>query len=258
MNKTLTAITLAAGALLAAGIAMTALAAGTDEHGTWTGGRDMIAGSGHVQTEARNVGSFRAIESHGSMNVVVRQGARVAVEVRADDNLLPLVETSVVDRNGVPTLQIDTRAHASYHTRNDIVVTVDAVALQAIGSNGSGDIQVDALKTPALKLDMRGSGDVRLKQLDTDDFTVRVAGSSDVQAAGRAGKVTLSIAGSGDIDTAKLEADDVQVKIAGSGDASVNAHRTLGVAIAGSGDVTYVGDATVKSSIAGSGSVSKR
>lgn len=259
MNKPSTLPTLAAA--LVAALCMSAPAVRADDHSSsWSqhGSGGMVSGSGKLQSESRAVGSFRAIASRSSFDIVLRQGSTEAVEVRADDNLLPLIDTRVVDRSGVPTLEVNTKPGANFRTHSHITVTVDVVTLSAISTSGSGDIQGDALKTPALKIAVSGSGDVRLKQLSTDDFGVKISGSGDVTVSGHAGNVTLVIAGSGDVDGAGLEADDVRVSIAGSGDASVNARKTLAVSIAGSGDVSYVGDATVKSSIAGSGSVTRR
>lgn len=44
-----------------------------------------VEGSGKMQTESRTVGSFQAIDLHASVDLVLRQGTREAVELRADD-----------------------------------------------------------------------------------------------------------------------------------------------------------------------------
>jgi Putative auto-transporter adhesin, head GIN domain len=222
------------------------------------GGTDVLAGSGRLQTERRSVGAFSAITLRGAMTLVLRPGQREAVEVRADDNLLALVETRVVDRAGIPTLEVDTKSGASYTTRNEMTVTVDAVTLQALSIIGSGDAFSDGLKTPRLKLAVAGSGSVKLRQLSAGELMVNVSGSGDVEAAGQAARLDVSIRGSGDVRARSLEADDVNVRIAGSGSASVNARKALTVSITGSGDVDYAGDAVVKSSVSGSGGVTKK
>ncbi len=246
-------------AFFTAALALAAPVARADDH-SWLrlSGGSMLAGSGKLQTEARAVGSFSALTLRGSMKVVLRQGSKEAVQVEADDNLLPLVETRVVEHAGVPTLEVGLKPGSGFRSHHEITVTVDVVTLSALAIRGSGDVFADGLKTPSLKLDMSGSGDIHLTRFDGAEFSVQIAGNGDVTASGRAAKVRLGIAGSGDIDTTGLDADDVSIDIAGSGDASVNAHKTLAVSIAGSGDVSYVGDAVVKSSIAGSGSVKKR
>ena len=216
-----------------------------------------VTGSGKLQTEARAVGSFQAIELHASMDLVLRQGAREAVEVRADDNLLALIETRVVSRAGVPTLEIGTKDHTQYSSSNPITVTIDVVTLRALSVRGSGNVTGDGLKVPGLKINLAGSGNVKLQRLSLDEASVKISGSGNADLTGKAARLGLSIAGSGDVDTRELEADDVSISVAGSGGASVNARKTLVVSIAGSGSVDYVGDAAVKTSIAGSGRVKK-
>lgn len=218
-----------------------------------------LNGSGTAATETRAVSGFQAISLRGGIDVVVRQGSSEGVQVRADDNLLPLVQTVVEGTGDTRTLRIQFKPGESLRTRTPVVVTVDVVKLTALASSGSGDISVEALKTPSLALSMAGSSDARLRQLDTEQFSISIAGSGDVQASGRAAKLEVSIAGSGDVRTRELAAAEVSVSIAGSGDASVAAQKTLSVSIAGSGDVEYVGAAVLaRSRIAGSGSVRQR
>ena len=216
-------------------------------------------GSGKALSETRAVSGFQAIALPGSIDVVVRQASSEGVQVRADDNVLPLVQTIVEGSGDTRTLRIQFKAGVSVRTKTPVVVSVDVIKLSAVSSSGSGNIRIEALKTPQLSLSISGSSDARLQQLDTDQLSVSIAGSGDVQASGRAGKLDVSIAGSGDLRARELAAGEVSVTIAGSGDASVTAQKTLSVAIAGSGDVDYGGGAVVTNKrIAGSGSVRQR
>jgi hypothetical protein len=217
-----------------------------------------VTGSGTAAREARAVGDFQAIELQGDFDLVVRQSGRAAVELQADDNLLPLVETEVVDGRHGRTLRIGWRRGESVRTRSDAVVTVDVAQLRAVSASGSGEVRIDALTAPLFSLALAGSGDARLARLATDELSVSIAGSGDISASGRTKRLALSIAGSGDVAAQDLTADEVKVSVAGSGDARVHAERELTVSIAGSGDVVYTGAAALKSSIVGSGSVRKR
>lgn len=212
-------------------------------------------GSGNVITEARTVGEFESISTNGSIDVLVRQAAKEAVEVQAEDNLVPLIETVVEGKK----LVIRFRKGESISTRKPVLVKVDVVRLTGVASAGSGDVTVQGLKSPVFKLSLSGSSDAKLQSIAIDSFEIAVAGSSDVRADGSTKTLVLRIAGSGDAHLGSLAADDVQIKIAGSGDATVRAEKSLDVSIAGSGDVTWSGAATqVKSSTAGSGSITKR
>lgn len=220
---------------------------------------DRVVGSGKLATEARaGLSDFQAISGRGAVKLVIRQAAKEAVQVRADDNLLPLVETTIETRGGSRTLVVDLKKNVSITTRNEIVVTVDVVRLKALSSSGSGDIVVETLDTPSLQLNMSGSGDARFAQLKTDELVIHVSGSSDIEASGRAAKLSIAISGSGSARLRGLQTDEAAVNIAGSGDAELTVARNLAVSIAGSGDVVYHGDAKVASRVAGSGSVTRR
>lgn len=216
-------------------------------------------GSGRMATEQRTVSDFEAIATAGSMDIVVRQGTKEAVEIQADDNLLPLIETVVEAGSSGRTLNIRFKRGERIYNHGRIRVTVDVIKLTALATSGSGDIFIDGLKTPSFRLGISGSSDAKLNGLATEALEVRISGSGDVLVAGTAKSVKLSIAGSGDAKLAGLQADDVQVRIAGSGDASVTANKSLDVSVAGSGDVRYGGSATaIKTSMAGSGTLSRR
>ncbi len=216
------------------------------------------AGSGKTATETRSVGEFQAVKSAGSMRLVVKQGAQTSVQVSADDNLLPLLETLVEGSGDNATLLVRWKRGESIHSRSDVTVQIVTPRLSLVSASGSGDIQVQSFQTPALQVAVAGSGNAKLDNLSTDDLGIRISGSGDVAGQGRAAKMKVNIAGSGSVKLTELKSDDVSVSIAGSGDAAINAEKTLSVSIAGSGDVTYTGAAMVKSSVAGSGSVKRK
>lgn len=222
----------------------------------WVAG--WTTGSGVVQTQARAVSGFNAIAVSGSIDVVVRQTGREAAEVKADDNLLPLIETVVEAGSEGRTLKVRWKSGESVHTKADAVVTVDVKELSAIATAGSGDVKVESLKAPKFSLSISGSSDAKLDGLAADELSVRISGSGDVKAAGSAQRLEIKISGSGDVDAQALQSDDVAIAIAGSGDAAVVANRKLAISIAGSGDVVYSGAAAVSQSVAGSGSVRKK
>lgn len=211
-------------------------------------------GSGSVQVETRIATGFQAITVSGSINVVLRQGSREGVEVSADNNLLPLIETRV--ENG--TLHIRPKTGATYSTRNPVQVSVDLITLKSLSVGGSGEVSAQVLKTHKIDVTIGGSGGVQFADLQTRTLELAIGGSGSFSAKGRAGKVAISVGGSGGVLADELEADDVSVAVGGSGGAIVEAKRRLDVSIAGSGNVVYSGEAVVSKSLAGSGSVVKR
>lgn len=220
---------------------------------------ETVAGSGRMISETRAASGFSAIQLEASMRLVVRQSGSEAVQLRADDNLLPLIETFVESRGNRATLVIRWKRGTSIRDSGDIELVVDAAQVNGLSTSGSGSIEAAALRTDRLRLAVAGSGDIRVDELAADELDASIAGSGDVRVGGRAARIKVSIAGSGDADLSRLTADEAKVSIAGSGDVDVTADQTLSVSIAGSGDVRYGGQVTsVKSSIVGSGDVRRR
>ena len=215
-------------------------------------------GSGNRASEMRTVAEFQAVAVSGAMDLLVRQGAQQSVQLQADDNLLPLIETVVESGNGGPTLKVRWKQGESTSSRSKVQVTVVVPRLTALALAGAGDVRMETFTTPTLQLTLSGSGDARLDGLSTDELGVRISGSGNFGGKGAAAKVRVNIAGSGDVNMLELRADDVQVSIAGSGNAAVDAQKSLQISIAGSGDVVYTGNPQVKSSVAGSGSVRRK
>jgi hypothetical protein len=220
---------------------------------------ERVTGSGKVVTETRQLGSFEGVALSGSMDLLVRQGATQVVEISADDNLLPLLETEVSGSGADARLQVRWKKGVSISTRTPTRVTVTVPRLTSLVASGSGDMRMERFETPALSVRVSGSSDTRFEQLFTESLDISISGSGDVDGVGRAKKLKISISGSGDVKLREMKSDEVSISIAGSGDASVHADKALEVRIAGSGDVTYTGNAsTVSSKVAGSGSVNKR
>ncbi|WP_395698789.1 head GIN domain-containing protein [Aquabacterium sp.] len=217
---------------------------------------DWVVAAGPVSSETRQVGEFSGIAVSGGINLKVRQGDKEAVQVRAEANLLPYLETVI--EGGNRTLMVRWKKGSSLRIKGTPMVDITVVKLESIASSGSSDIAVDTLKAPQLSVSIAGAGDVGLNTLTGDELSVKIAGSGDFKASGQVGKLKISVSGSGDVQTEALKADEVSVSIAGSGDAAVHAAKTLSVSIAGSGDVSYSGDPQVRSSIVGSGTVARR
>ena len=241
--------------LFTLGLVAATVFAGTAQAWSWSSNSERINGNGDIATEARDTGAFDGVATAGGFNILIRQGTGTKVEVKADRNLLPYIETRVVDGGKGRTLQVEPKKGYSINASTSPSLTIEMPALRAVSVAGSGAVKVEAMKTAGVDASIAGSGDIRFANLDTERLGMKVSGSGDIVAAGRCNSAQVSIAGSGDVKAADLVTEDVKVTIVGSGDAQVNATKTLHVSIAGSGDVKYAGSPEISSSIAGSGKV---
>lgn len=237
---------------------LAAAAAVTLSAGALAWGQEQVKGDGKIVKEARQLDSFDSIALAGPFELKLRQSPTQRVELEADSNLLPLVETRVVSGLRGKTLEVQVKKGYAVYAKQPLRIAVDAATLRRLAIAGSGKAEIEALKAEKLDFDVAGSGSVRAPSLEAGELKMSVAGSGDIRAAGKASELEVSIAGSGDVRAFDLAVDEVKVSIAGSGDAEVQANKKLKVSIAGSGDVRHTGTAEPSTSVAGSGSVKRR
>lgn len=238
--------------LLAAATVLLAAATGASAMSVVGSGSARTEGSGRVVEETRPLPAFRTLVVDGPVDVVLRAGTQERAVVRADDNIVPLILTSVSGERLTVGLQPD----AQLRTRTRMVVTVEFTRLDGVTIRGSGDVKADAVRTDVLELVLRGSGDVAVDRVEAGAVAISISGSGDVTLrAGRADTIGVVIEGSGDARLAGVQARTGAVRIRGSGDVTIHAAESLEVDIAGSGDVRYRGEPTLTRRVAGSGNV---
>ncbi len=192
-----------------------------------------VEGSGNVISESREVSGFNEIVLGGTGRVVVEVTGTESLTIEAEDNIMPLLETTV--RGG--RLRLETKRSISPTV--EIVYTITAATLDGLVISGSGVVEADAI--------------------DGTDFRVDISGSGDVDAEGTlSGLLSISISGSGAFDGESLTAPQGRVDVSGSGNAVVNVTDDLEVSVSGSGDVEYLGRPSVDSEMSGSGAVTHR
>ncbi len=183
-----------------------------------------VRGSGKVVTQDRETPSFSAVEVECSADVYLRQGDQEAIKVRADENLLDMIETEV--RNDVLHIDID----GNIRNYDELKVYVTVKNLNGITINGSGDVESEnKLSGMDFEIRVNGSGDVDL-DLDVKNLTTRINGSGDVEFSGVQGALNLNINGSGDVDAGDLRLTDCEISVRGSGD----------IRLSGSADKVYI------------------
>ena len=214
---------------------------------------ETVRGNGVMKSEARPVSGFTSIGLAIGAAVEVKLGTTEGVTIQADENLLPLIETSV--RHG--TLEIKAvRDHLSLSS-NSIRIVVQAKSIDGLAIGGSGSIMAEQLRAVKMKLDIGGSGSIDVRRLDTEAVEVAIGGSGDVKLAGTAKKLDASIAGSGDVVAPNFVVDKAEITVAGSGDATLGVRNKLDVTIAGAGAIGYYGDPQVSRTVLGVGAIKR-
>jgi hypothetical protein len=192
---------------------------------------DAVKGSGTIVTETRAVEDFDAIEIVTSGDVTVEVSGRETLTIEADENILPLLTSSISGGQLVLSVRPNTRISPS----QDVRYRITAIELNEFVVLGSGNVTITGVRA--------------------DEFEVSVLGSAEMKLEGTTGALTISIPGSGTVDAQRLRASIAAVSINGSGSVVVDVSDELDASINGSGSINYLGTPTVRQSINGSGTV---
>ncbi len=209
-----------------------------------------IRGNGVEATEARTVPVFNTVMSAGDFEVTISKGDQLELQVNAEENILPYIETSVSDN----TLLIDIPGWHNVKHRLPMNVFITVPELEGVKQSGSGNITAGYFSTDKMELFISGSGSVSTV-VDANILNATISGSGWILVAGDSNQSDFSISGSGNIDGSKLIVNYCNANISGSGNVQVHAEKSLYARISGSGNVYYTGTPGIEVNISGSGKV---
>jgi len=171
-----------------------------------------IAGDGAPRTETRPVGAFTGLDAATAVEVVVTRGAPEPLGVTTDGNLLPLLETTVVD------------GKLRVRFKGDVRPTVAKIAVHV----------------PHLG-DVRGAAGARVDTADLEEEALAVEASSGakVHVAGRAKSLTARASSGAVLDASGLVVPDVEVKASSGAKVHLRAPDTLKGEASSGARVTY-------------------
>jgi hypothetical protein len=214
---------------------------------------EKIRGEGDLRTETKSTGSFTGIEAQVSGNLYYAQGNEHRVELTAQQNILNVIETPIINNKLVVRFKNNVRVR----DHEQITIRVTAPSITNIGSSGSGNVSVSSpLSGNNLSFSLSGSGNMLLPAITTSHLEANTSGSGNITIAGGiTNTVVLKISGSGNIDMQHVLAKSAITTTTGSGSIKLNASENLKVTITGSGSVFYSGNPIISSSIEGSGKV---
>ena len=191
-----------------------------------------VTGSGVRKVEKRELSSFTSIATDGAFEIEVVCQQPQAVEIEGDDNLLPLVSTTV--SSGV--LRINNAR--GYSTRTPMRIKISVPNIEGITANGAGTIEISRLKNDKCDINSNGAP------------TIRVSGETK--------ELEVDANGAGSVDAHKLRASRAEVDSKGVAKVEVYASGSLNVTVSGPSHVIYDGDPEVNQTVNGPGSVQRR
>jgi len=189
-----------------------------------------VTGKGEILKQERVISSFTKVKSRIGGNVFIRKANSQQIFLSAQENLLPLLETEVV--NG--TLFISFGSHV-IKSDSTISVYISSPEITGMTLTGSGSMTTD-FGIPSVSLEGFG--------------TIKCSGTTD--------QVSAKISGSGMVDLAEMAVKRADIDIPGNGNVSLHVTESLNVTIPGMGTVYYQGKPVIEENIRGVGQVIER
>lgn len=213
---------------------------------------DCIKGNGAVvQEEKTFAATIHSVHSSIPGNVYITQGDEQKVEVKAQQNIIDLLNIQVV--NG--ELRLETNGKC---IRNGLIeVFVTTAQIKRISLAGAGQIIGQNLWTsPELDIDVSGAGKVST-EIKSTTLSTHLSGAGEVKLSGHSQTQSIRISGAGNYKALGLTSEKAIVNVSGAGNCELQVSQSLGVEISGSGQVKYQGNPSVTQRISGAGSLKK-
>jgi hypothetical protein len=215
-----------------------------------------IDGSGPVRSEIREITGFSGVNNTGSFNVYVNRSDEYRVEVKAQENLIPIIETYLSGH----TLIVQTKDGTCFRSDSPVEVYVSLPELEELTLSASGKLIAESAHTSMLECVNSGSGHLVIDTVVAHDFTAGNSGSGTITI----GEVTSTEvgyyqSGSGTIDGGTLFSS-TELKIRHSSSGRIRTTLIDGtlvdVVLSGSGKIDLFGvAATAKYTLNASGKI---
>jgi len=178
-------------------------------------------GSGVLATEERESDHFHKIRVSGAVLAKVNYGDDYSISITADDNLIPLVETSV-RKNG--TLVVQTALGKVIQSRNPILVTVTTPQMTGAKALEACDVEIEGF--------------------DLEEFSADVEGASQMTLGSKVEHLDLTVDGASRMLAADTSARTIEFKVSGTSLVTLAASESIEGRVSGASQVTYGGTAS--------------
>ncbi len=216
-------------------------------------GRIMV-GSGDVVREMRDVSGFDEVDICCGMELILSQGEKISLEIEAEDNFLPEIETIVLG----DTLRIgyqDQYPETAYRPTRPIRVYLTMTEIRGIEISGGGELDANVIETDKLGIHLSGGSEANINELVAKDFSLHISGGGDAQIAGQVNEQDVNLSGGSSYEAENLASSDAVLDVSGGGDAELWVTDKLVVNASGGSSVDYYGSPHLTSNTSGGSTV---
>ncbi|NSW53957.1 MAG: DUF2807 domain-containing protein [Anaerolineae bacterium] len=196
--------------------------------------------------ESRPIEGVSAVVLKDIGRLVIRQGAQEALEVEADSQMLPNVQTELV--NGVLELGMSrswSERVANSFTLRHVAYYLTVKDLKSIDLKGISNLEIHDFSGSELVITTRGHIGVKIDGIDLQNLVGKFHWSTTVHVSGRARNQEIFLSGSSKYNAANLETEQTTLTLSDKSQADVTVSGKLSVQSSEESYVQYHGDPQV-------------
>ncbi len=194
-------------------------------------------GSGTPASTTHTVGAFSGISIEGGlMDATVTIGAQQPIEIRGDDNLVPLIQTTV--EGGILKVNV---SDGPIYPKLPLTVKISTPTLVSV--NASGAATVASLGVGAqdhMDITASGGSSVTLNDLTTGAVTLNLSGGSPVTLTGSG--TTMNATMSGSLSAKDFPVQTATVDLSGSSTGDITVTDSVSGDVSGTSTLRVYGN----------------
>jgi len=195
-----------------------------------------VEGNGKVLEETRDLGNFNKISVTRGMNVYISQGSNQKVVVKADENLLDVIETTVSDG----TLKVSCNRGIRKAESNKVLITIPNLDLVKTTA-GSNVFAEDTLNFKVLEIKSTAGSNVKLI-LKSEELTVSAMAGSNIFLNGTTESFNAKANSGSNVKAGDLRATTGDLKASSGANVWINVQKELSAKVSSGANVFYYGN----------------
>lgn len=211
-----------------------------------------VRGNGVVVTEERAVSGVTGVELATLGDLTIVLGEAESLQIEAEENLLPYLETVVQGSE----LVIRSRSDVLLNPTEPVRYRLTVKGLDALTTSSLGNITAPALQGQAAQfsITVSSNGSIRLAGLEAERLNIQINSSGNVEiGGGQVNDQDVRLNSSGNYLAGDLRSQTARVSISSSGSATIWVTEGLGATLSSSGNLSYYGSPNVTSDTTSSG-----
>lgn len=199
---------------------------------------DFIAteGNGNVKEQTRNLGNFDKLDVSRGMNVYITQGSPVKVVVKADENLLKIIETTVSDG----MLKVTCSRGIRKATSNKVLITVPDIN-EIKATTGSNVFTEDTLQLKSVEIKCTTGSNAHLN-LNAEKIKLKTTTGANTFINGFSKIIQLDASSGANIKASGLKTDECNADLSSGANVWIDVQKTLKVSSSSGGNFHYKGE----------------